>query len=174
MSDWVMSRTAPNREVSYPRDRALIRVAGYALLIGAGYYVGARLGFALTLQTDAVSTLWPPNAILLAAFLLAPTRKWWVVVLAAFPVHVIVELESGVPKVLILCWFISNICEALIGAACLRYFGDGEIRFDRFWRVGMFIGFAVFLAPFASSFLDAGFVTMIGWRAESYWTVWYT
>src|SRR4051794_41291285 len=42
------------------------RVAGIGLLIAAGYYIGAKIGFALTFKPHPVSVLWPPNSILLA------------------------------------------------------------------------------------------------------------
>src|SRR5207249_7127694 len=75
-----------------------------AFWAGAAYYLGAIIGFALTFPTHAVSTLWPPNAILLACLLLTPTRKWWLVLLGVFPAHVAVQLQSGVPTLMILCW----------------------------------------------------------------------
>ncbi|HSE44144.1 MAG TPA: MASE1 domain-containing protein, partial [Gemmatimonadales bacterium] len=89
-----------------------------ALLMSVAYYVGARLGFLLTLHPVPVSTLWPPNSLLLAGLLLAPYRYWWVLLLAAFPAHLAVELQSGIPMSMVLCWFVSNCTEALIGAAC--------------------------------------------------------
>src|SRR5437899_12796531 len=55
-----------------------------ALVVFAAYYLGAKIGFALTLRPHPVSVLWPPNSILLAALLLAPVRIWWVLLLAAF------------------------------------------------------------------------------------------
>ena len=48
------------------------RVAGVALAVALAYYLGARIGFALTFQPHPVSVLWPPNSILLAALLLTP------------------------------------------------------------------------------------------------------
>jgi len=60
-------------------------LAGF--LVGIGYYLGAKLGFALTLRPQPVSVLWPPNAILLAALLLTPVRTWWFMLLAVFPAH---------------------------------------------------------------------------------------
>jgi integral membrane sensor domain MASE1 len=63
-----------------------------ALGVAVAYYVGAKIGFALTAAPLPVSTLWPPNAILLAALLLAPVRWWPGVLLAAFPAHLAVEL----------------------------------------------------------------------------------
>ncbi len=143
-----------------------------ALLVFASYFLGAKIGFALTLQPHPVSVLWPPNSILLAALLLTPIRIWWLILLAAFPAHLAAQLQSGVPPTMILCWFISNSCEALIGAGCIRYFIDRPVRFDRLRNVGLFCLFAAFLAPFLSSFLDAAFVAANHWGQDSYWQVW--
>jgi len=142
------------------------------LLVFAGYYLGAKLGFALTFHPHPVSVLWPPNAILLAALLLTPVRTWWVVLLAAFPAHLATQLQSDVPLRMILCWFISNSCEALIGAACTRYLIRGPVRLDRLRDVGIFCLCCVFLAPFLASFLDSGFVVLNHWGEGSYWEIW--
>src|SRR6476469_4570224 len=97
----------------------------HLLIIGlwvfAGYYLGCKIGFALTFQPHPISVLWPPNSILLAALLLTPVRIWWVMLLAAFPAHLAAHLQSNVPPTMIICWFISNSCEALIGAGFVRY-----------------------------------------------------
>ncbi|HEV2842787.1 MAG TPA: MASE1 domain-containing protein [Chthoniobacterales bacterium] len=142
------------------------------LLVFAGYYLGAKLGFALTLQPRPVSVLWPPNAILLAALLLTPVRLWWIVLLAAFPAHWLVQLQSDVPPRMIFCWFISNSCEALIGAGGMRYLLGGPVRLDRLRHVAVFCLCGVFLGPFLSSFLDAGFVALNGWGQGSYREIW--
>ena len=143
-----------------------------ALLVFASYFLGAKIGFALTLQPHPVSVLWPPNSILLATLLLTPIRIWWLILLAAFPAHLAAQLQSGVPPTMILCWFISNSCEALIGAGCIRYFIDRPVRFDRLRNVGIFCLFAAFLGPFLSSFLDAAFVAANHWGQDNYWQVW--
>src|SRR5229473_7308108 len=87
-----------------------------ALLVFAAYYLGAKIGFALTFQPHPVSVLWPPNSILVAALLLTPPRIWWFVLLAAFPAHCAAQIQSHVPPLMILCWFVSNSFEAVIGA----------------------------------------------------------
>src|SRR5438132_1808343 len=143
-----------------------------ALLVFAAYYLGAKIGFALTFRPHPVSVLWPPNSILLAALLLTPVRVWWVILLAAFPAHLAAQMQSNVPPTMILCWFISNSCEALIGAGCVRYLIDRPVRFDRLGNVGIFIFFAAFLAPFLSSFVDAAFVAINHFGGDSYWQVW--
>ena len=141
-------------------------------LVGVAYYVGALVGFALKFPSHSPSALWPPNSILLAALLLLPTRQWWVVLLGAFPAHLLVQLPSGVPVVMSLAFFLSNSCEALLGAFLIRRSIDGPLRFDSLKSAGVFVLAAVVVAPFLSSFLDAGFVTLIGWQEESYWQVW--
>jgi len=143
-----------------------------ALLVFAGYYLGARLGFALTFKPHAVSVLWPPNSILLAALLLVPPANWWIVLLAAFPAHCLVELESNVPGGMVLCWFISNSVEALIGASAIRYLIKGQLRLDRLRNVAVLCLCGVFLAPFLSSFLDLTFVALNHWGGDSYWEGW--
>ena len=142
------------------------------LSVFAAYYLGAKIGFALTLRPHPVSVLWPPNSILLAALLLTPVRVWWVILLAAFPAHLAAQLQSNVPPMMILCWFVSNSCEALIGAGCVRYLIDRPLRFDILRNVGTFCFFAAFLGPFLTSFLDAAFVVINHWGQDSYWQVW--
>ncbi|PYK70105.1 MAG: hypothetical protein DME44_12470 [Verrucomicrobia bacterium] len=122
------------------------RVVGIALCVFVGYYLGAKI--------------------------LTRVRIWWVILLAAFPAHLAAQLQSNVPPAMILCWFISNSLEALIGAGCVRYLIDRPVRFDRLGNVGIFIFFAAFLGPFLSSFVDAAFVAINHFGGDSYWRVW--
>jgi PAS domain S-box-containing protein len=139
------------------------------LWVFAGYYLGCKIGFALTFKPHPVSVLWPPNSVLVAALLLTPPRRWWVVLLAALPAHLAAQLQSHVPPLMILCWFISNSCEALIGAGLMRYLVGGPIRFTTLRSVGLFCLCVVFIGPFLSSFLDAAFVVSNHWGQDGYW-----
>ena len=134
-----------------------------------GYYLGARIGFALTFQPHPVSVLWPPNSILVAALLLTPPRIWWFVLLAAFPAHCAAQLQSHVPRLMILDWFISNSCEALISAGLTRFLVGRPIRFRSLRDAGVFCLCAVLIGPFLSSFLDAAFVVWNHWGQDAYW-----
>ena len=169
MSPMVYIRLSVSRMESKTRPSALFLKGA---LVGVAYYVGALVGFALKFPSHSPSALWPPNSILLAALLLLPTRQWWVVLLGAFPAHLLVQLPRGVPVVMSLAFFLSNSCEALLGAFLIRRSIDGPLRFDSLKSAGVFVLAAVVVAPFLSSFLDAGFVTLIGWQEESYWHVW--
>jgi signal transduction histidine kinase len=142
--------------------------AAWALLVAVGYYLAARVGFAFTLQPHPISMLWPPNALLLAALLLAPTRAWWLLIAAALPAHLLAQLQSGVPTAMVLAWYASNCSEALIGAGLVRAFVPGALRLDSFRNAGIFVLGAALAAPLASSFLDAALVKLIGWGHGDY------
>jgi integral membrane sensor domain MASE1 len=47
-----------------------------AALFALAYFIGAELGYALSLGPSMGGTFWPPAGIALAAFLLAPRRLW--------------------------------------------------------------------------------------------------
>jgi len=149
----------------------LLRPALAAVVLGLGYYIGAKVGFALTFAPHPVSTLWPPNSILLAALVLAPYRWWWLLLLAVLPAHLLIQLQSGVPVPMIVGWFVSNSSEALIGAFCMRYLTDAPLRFDSIRQVTILVFVALF-APFVSSFVDASFVILNRFGTGSYWQVW--
>jgi PAS domain S-box-containing protein len=143
------------------------------LVIALGYYLGARLGFALTLAPVPVSTLWPPNAILLSGLVVTRRRSWPAVLAAVLAAHLAVQFQSGVPAAMVLCWFVSNCTEALLGASLLLRFGDGGRTFATLRGTGVFLG-AALTAAVVSSFLDAGFVVLNGWGSADYWTIWQT
>src|SRR5216117_2136238 len=145
------------------------RLPVIGLCVFVGCYLGAKIGFALTFKPYPVSVLWPPNSILIAALLLTPPRIWWFVLLAAFPAHCAAQLQSHVPHLMILCWFISNSCEALISAGLTRYLMGGPIRFTSLRDAGIFCLGAVIIGPFLSSFLDAAFVVWNHWGQDAYW-----
>src|SRR5436190_18419155 len=142
-----------------------------AALVFFGYYLGARIGFALTFRPHPVSVMWPPNSILLAALLLNPTRRWWVLFAAALPAHLIVELQQAVPLGMTLSWFLSNSSEALIGAACTRYLLGASSRIDNLRSMGGLFLCAGLIGPFLSSFLDAGLVSLNQFGDHEYWHV---
>src|SRR5215813_15397236 len=133
MSELVVDNSeAPDRILA---RRYAFRPVWAALLVAIAYYAGAQIGFALTFQPHPVSTLWPPNSILFAALLLSPVRSWWLLLLAAFPAHILVQLNANIPVAMILSWFVSNCSEALIGASILRYLIKSELRFDNTYHV---------------------------------------
>jgi len=148
-----------------------LRLAQIGVIVFAAYYLGAKLGLALTFLPNPISVLWPPNAILFAALLLVPRSAWWVVIAAALPAHLFAELQNGIPVTMVVCWFASNVAEAAIGASIGRALARRPFALDTPRDVVVFVGAAV-VAALLSSFLDAGFVKLNGWGQSDYWDVW--
>jgi len=144
-----------------------------ALLVAVSYYVGSQIGFLFTPSETPIGTFWPPNAILLAAFLLAPTRMWWACLLAVLPAHLLIQLRTGIPLLSSLGWFVGNTGEALIGAACIRYFSKGKPLFDSVRGLTIFLVFGVLLSTVLTSFLDAANTVLTG-LGRNYWMLWTT
>jgi len=145
--------------------------ARVALLVFAAYYLGARLGLALTFQPLPVSVLWPCNATLFAAMLLLPVEMWWLVAAAALPAHLLSELMGGIPLSMVLCWYLSNVAEALIGAAIVRSLLGAVNPFATARGVVLYLGASIAAAT-VSSFLDSAFVLLNHWGGKGYWDVW--
>jgi two-component system, LuxR family, sensor kinase FixL len=146
----------------------------YCIVVAVGYYCGARLGMALTFVSEPVSTLWPPNALLLSALLVTRRRQWWVLLICVLPAHLLAEIRTGVPQHMSVLWYVSNSTEATLGAALILHYIGRPPRLDRVWDVSVLIAIAGVVAPVVSSFLDAGFVALTGWRYSAYWQVWQT
>jgi PAS domain S-box-containing protein len=172
-SRFLASARLAARERNANRDRnTFFSTPAGLFTVALIYYCGAKIGIFLKPAQQAPSTFWPVNALLMAILLLVPARRWGAILLAALPAHLLVQMNSGVPTVMSVCWFISNSFEALVGAFCLRRFGGYPTRFNTLEHVAIFIGWGAFFAPFVSSFLDAAFVSLNAWKADGYWTVW--
>ena len=163
------SKASTPSTVSNAQVRHAIVVAAF---VSVGYYLTAKIGFAFALQPGSLSTLWMPNAIVLAGLLLVPPRLWWIVIVGAFPAHLAAELQSGVPFMMVLSWFISNTFQALIGAFGVNYFVKGRLRFDSFNKLAVFLVVAASFAPFIASFLDLTLLKLNGWAPASFWQAW--
>jgi signal transduction histidine kinase/integral membrane sensor domain MASE1 len=167
-------RAEPQRWAQTPwrqvADEGVRRAVETAVLVGIAYYVGARIGFLLQLPFAPTSVLWPPNAILTAALLLTPVRRWWMPVLAVVPAHLLVQVGVVQPPSLIAAFFVTNWSEALLAAIGVRLFSDAPTRLDTLRRMAIFIVATGLVAPFVSSFVDAAAVTTLS--GQEYWAVW--
>ncbi|HKW31898.1 MAG TPA: MASE1 domain-containing protein [Candidatus Acidoferrum sp.] len=166
-------RTAIDSLSETPVIASTIHPGAIGLLVALAYYAGSLIGFLLTPAGTPISTFWPPNAILLAAFLLTPSRIWWVLALAVLPAHLLVQLRAGIPLISALAWFVGNTGEALLGALCVRIFKKDKPLFESVYGVILFLAFGVFLPTFSTSFLDAAGAVLTG-LGQNYWMLWTT
>jgi integral membrane sensor domain MASE1 len=89
---------------AWPAQRVLIA----AILVSAAYFLSARLGLLLRLPGTTPSVLWPPNAILTSALILVPPRLWGVMLFAAVPAHLTLQIGTQWPLPLVLLLFATN------------------------------------------------------------------
>jgi integral membrane sensor domain MASE1 len=145
----------------------LIRGSLGALLVALAYYAGSELGFLLKPANTVIATFWPPGAILLAAFVLAPTRNWWIFLLASLPAHLVVQLP-GTSLSTTLGWFVANTSGPLLGAAAIRRLKKDNALFDSLHGLLVFLTFGVLVPPLVKSFLNA-LVNLQNARDANYW-----
>lgn len=154
-------------------DAPAFRASLIVPLVAISYYAGSKIGFLLTPSYTPISTFWPPNAILLSGLLLTPARIWGVLVLTLLPVHLLIQLQTGIPLFTALGWFVGNIGEAFLGAVCIRMFKKESPLFESVRGIVVFLAFGVLLAPVASSFIDSASALRMG-EVKSYWLLWET
>jgi PAS domain S-box-containing protein len=124
---------------------------------GLAYFLAAHLGRLLAFPFAPVSALWAPNAILLAALLLAPYRRWWRYLLAVLPFHVLAQLPVF-PLSLVAIHYAFNCGEAVLGAYLILRLSKEPQRFDRLQTMTVLVVFAAFLAPLLTSLLTGAFI----------------
>lgn len=132
-------------------------MVGAPLACGIAYFFTALLGRSLAFPFAPVSALWAPNAILLAALLLAPRRSWWRYLLAVAPFHALSQLPFFTPG-LVAVHYVLNCAEGMLGAYWMLRFAREPQRFDRLRTMTVLVVFAAFVAPLLTSLLTAGFI----------------
>lgn len=119
------------------------------LVVAVLYWVGAVFGSRMTMTPEAVSLLWPANAVLLAAFVRYGGQAWGRFSLIAIGA----ELAADLPRFTVssaLLFGGTNVLEATVAWLLLRAWGF-DPRFERIEDVGRF----VFAGPFAGALLGA-------------------
>jgi serine phosphatase RsbU (regulator of sigma subunit) len=151
----------------------LRRTAAAIVLVGAAYYLGARLGLSLSLVERNVTPLWPPSGIALAAFLVLGRSMWPAVALAALAVNL--PISAGPVPALFTA--VGNTLAPLVAAIVLERVGFRRHLDSR--RDALAI---VFLGALASMTISAtiGATTLVASKAigidqlAGAWAVWWT
>ena len=111
------------------------------------YFVAAESAHLLAAAPVPLACLRPGGAVLLAALLTQPVRSWWPLLLAAVPAHVLAQLQYPAPLLATLPWLVSDITQALLGAAGAMWFLREPPRFDILRDVVVFEYWCGFIAP---------------------------
>ncbi len=160
------------------RDRSeaahsAIRLAGSILLVAAGYYAGGLIGLHLKLLPLGCSIIWPPNAVLLAALMLIPGRRWWLYLLALLPahLHLVAYFQPEAPLPAMFAQFAGNTGQAVLGALAVRPFLGVPPRLETLRQMTWFIVLGAILAPALGSVLAASLFLLTGW-VDNFWLPW--
>src|SRR5262249_37971260 len=143
------------------------------ILVSIAYFLGAEIAFYIgTLSDKIFAPFWPPNVVLFCALLMAPERRWWVFIAAAFPAHVVAELGVGMPFWQLMVAFATNCAVATLNAfAVRRALGEppwfGELR-----KAALYIVITAGISPAIIAFGGAFVPILGGLPIEKYWTHW--
>lgn len=143
-----------------------------ALWAGLAYFIGAQLAAMLAWAPVPITTLRPGGAILLAALLVTPGRFWLSILLAAFPVHLLVYAQHGLPLALALAWFVGNCSQALLGAAGVSWILRQPLRLDLLRHAIVFIAWCALVAPAAGALLEVAMLRAAGAAHGAFWAAW--
>jgi len=137
------------------------------LVVAALYYLGAKLGQWLEFPSVPVSAFWASNAVLLAALILAPRKRWWTYWLAVLPFHFLALLPGSSPSAATIQYLL-NAVEAALGAWAVQTFCTVPRRIDRPQAALVLIAFSAILAPLTTSMLMAGSFALAG-LMDAFW-----
>jgi diguanylate cyclase (GGDEF)-like protein len=141
------------------------------LLVGLAYYAGAWLGVTQTITPEGIAIIWPPNALLLSAFLLFPYSHWPLLAVAAL----LAECAADVPAFPLwaaLGFAMVNLLECALAAWLIRRTASGRFDFDSLKRGATFLLYGPFLASALAALLGAGVYLLLGRTETGYWALW--
>jgi diguanylate cyclase (GGDEF)-like protein len=97
-----------------------------SVLLGIIYFLAAATAIALTGQAGNVAAVWIAGAILLAALIGTPPKRWWPLLAAAGVADVAASLFAGSTLAVAAVVAVSDIVEPLLVMAILSVWGDGR------------------------------------------------
>jgi PAS domain S-box-containing protein len=156
-----------------------VRVFGTLVVVSVAYFLVAKLSLELRFGGSTKAALWPPNAILASALLLAPLRRGWMYLLAVIPAHIAVHWPFHIGALWLCLQIGHNTILAILGAGILKRWEPKLSNFDRLHDVLVFLGVAILVPGFASLALVTAVSTICtpeviqahGW-STSFWHSW--
>ena len=170
----VPERTGPSHHVrKLGRDARGVPSGNEGVAGVRGYYAGAIFGITFSLPPAGIATIWPPNAIVLAALLLAPPRVWWVYLLALLPthLHVVANFQGAVPLAVMFSQYAANVIQVVLGAVAVRAVVGAPPRFDSLRGMASFVLLAAVLVPALACAVAVTLFLLTGW-ATDFWLAW--
>ena len=103
--------------------------ASYAVLLGAGYYLAARVGLGFRFQHSQIGVVWAANALVVAALVLSQRKHWWMILTAAAMAHA-AAVGDSVPAWRVLWQIAGNLLFGVATVEVLRRAAGFPLGFD--------------------------------------------
>lgn len=142
-------------------------------LVAGGYYLGAWFGVNYTITPGGIAVLWPPNAVLLAAFLSWPPRQWPWLALAALVAEFVADIPAFPPWAAIAFGLI-NVFEATLAASLIRYLCGERFTFMRLYEGRAFLLSGPLLASAAAAVFGATIYVLLDRADGGFFGAWRT
>lgn len=140
-------------------------------LIGLAYYVGAWLGVTQTITPEGIAILWPPNAILLSAYLILPYRRWPLVALVTLVAECVADIPAF-PAWAAVSFALINNLETLLAASLIRFTIGDRFDFDSLRNGGYFLLYGPLLSSSLAGLLGAGVYLILGRTDTGFLSLW--
>jgi PAS domain S-box-containing protein len=171
MSLAVSAHAIPRRMLNRLSDFG--RELPVTLITALAYYAGAEAAFFVgTLSDKIFAPFWPPNIVLLCALLFSPYRRWWLIVLAVLPAHVLAEVRVGMGPSQLLVAFATNCAVAMANAAALRRMVGGPPWFGSLRNACVYVCVTAVVTPAIVALGGAFVPIMSASSADHYWSFW--
>ncbi|WP_164735586.1 diguanylate cyclase [Marinobacter sp. NP-4(2019)] len=142
-----------------------------AVIVGLLYYSGAWIGVHQTITPEGIAILWPPNAVLLTAFLTSPRKQWPLYALAALTAECLADIPAF-PLWAALSFGTVNILETLISTMLIQRFTGNHFHFDSLKSALVFFISAPAIASAIAAILGATVYVLLGRSDSSFLAMW--
>ncbi len=142
-----------------------------AVIVGFLYYAGAWIGVHQAITPDGISVFWPPNAVLLTAFLTTPRKQWPLYALAALSAECLADIPAF-PLWAALSFGAVNILETLIAALVIQRLAGKQFHFDSLKSALVFFVSAPAFASAIAAIMGATVYIVLGRSDSSFLAMW--
>jgi len=145
-------------------------VAVTAALVAAGCALGASAGIWIRFPGLGAAILFLPYAVVTAGLLRTPSRRWWIVLLAASVGDFLPHWWGGQGIPFVLLAEVVNLGRAIIAAVGVRRFARSG-RFESMREMVAYLLVAVLVAPAVAALGGAAVVSWLD-RSPGFWLIW--
>src|SRR4051812_33114931 len=128
-------------------DTRIWRYAGAVVLLAGAYWAAAKIGLRLAYLDGAVTALWPPVGVGIAALVLYGPRLWPGIVIGDL---LVADFSS--PFGTVLGQTVGNTLEVVVAAVLLRRLTRGRVAMDRVGDVFALVAASVVATPISAIF----------------------